>query len=39
MVFTKGSTCEVVEECEFHVLPRPIYPLDKDMEWTPKLWS
>ena len=35
MVFTKGSTCEVVEECEFHVLPRPIYPLDKDMEWTP----
>lgn len=39
MVFTKGSTCEVVEECEFHVLPRPIYPLDKDMDWTPKLWS
>lgn len=39
MVFTKGSTCEVVEECEFHVLPRPIYPLDKDMEWTPKLCS
>lgn len=35
MVFTKGSTCEVVEECEFHVLPRPIYPLDKDMEWKP----
>lgn len=37
MVFTKGSTCEVVEECEFHVLPRPIYPLDKDMDWTPKI--
>ena len=37
MVFTRGSTCEVVEQCEFHMLPRPIYPLDKDMEWTPTI--
>ena len=35
MIFTKGSTCEVVTDCDFHVLPRPIYPLDKDMQWTP----
>lgn len=37
MVFTKGSTCEVVEECQFHILPRPIYPLDKDMQWMPTI--
>ncbi len=39
MVFTTGSTCEVVEECQFHRLPRPIYPLDKNMEWSPAVAS
>lgn len=35
MVFTKGSTCEEVENCDFKVIPRPVYPLDKNMEWKP----
>lgn len=37
MLFTKGSTCEVVEDCSFRLVPRPIYPLDRDMEWTARL--
>ena len=37
MIFTKGSTCEVVEDCDFHHVPRPIYPLDKDMQWKPAI--
>lgn len=37
MLLTKGSTCEVVEDCDFHHVPRPIYPLDWDMEWKPAL--
>lgn len=37
MIFTKGSTCEVVADCDFRHVPRPIYPLDKDMQWTPEV--
>ena len=39
MLMTPGSTCEVVERCEFHHLPRPVYPLDKAMEWEPKVYE
>ena len=37
MLLTNGSTCEVMADCDFHIVPRPIYPLDKDMVWTPKI--
>lgn len=37
MLLTKGSTCEIMADCDFHIVPRPIYPLDKDMRWTPSI--
>ncbi len=37
MLFTPGSTCEVVEQCDFHSIPRPVYPIDRDMQWTPTI--
>lgn len=39
MLLTKGSTCEVMTDCDFHIVPRPIYPLDRDMQWTPTIAS
>ena len=39
MLLTKGSTCEVMTDCDFHVVPRPIYPLDRDMQWSPRVSS
>ena len=32
MLFTPGSTCERVEQCAFHHIPRPVYPIDRDMD-------
>ena len=37
MALTDGSSCEVFERLEYNKIPRPIYPLDKDFEWEPKL--
>ncbi len=37
MLLTKGSTCEVMVDCDFNIVPRPIYPLDRDMQWTPAI--
>lgn len=37
MLFTPGSTCEVVEQCAFHHIPRPVYPIDRDMDWIPAI--
>ncbi len=37
MLFAPGSACEVVEQCVFHHIPRPIYPIDKDMDWMPTI--
>lgn len=39
MLLTKGSTCEIMTDCEFHIVPRPIYPLDRDMQWIPTIAS
>ncbi|MGI5172467.1 M81 family metallopeptidase [Treponema sp. OMZ 840] len=33
LVLTDGSTNEVFSRLEYKELPRPIYPLDKDMHW------
>lgn len=35
MFFTSGSTCEVVERCNFKKIPRPMYPIDRDMARRP----
>ncbi|MBR5542499.1 MAG: M81 family metallopeptidase [Oscillospiraceae bacterium] len=37
MLLTKGSTCEIMTDCDFHNVPRPIYPLDRDMQWVPEI--
>ena len=39
MLLTPGSTCEVVERCEFHHIPRPVFPLDREMEWAPEVYE
>ena len=39
MLFTPGSTCEVVERCVFGHIPRPVYPLDREMEWMPRVYE
>ncbi len=37
-VDTPGLTSPVLERLEWHGLPRPVYPLDPDTEWTPPDW-
>ena len=39
MLLTPGSTCEVVERCVFHNIPRPVFPLDREMEWEPEIYE
>ena len=34
-VDTDGLTSPVLERRQWHYLPRPVYPLDKDVEWSP----
>ena len=33
LVLTDGSTNEVFSRLQYKHLPRPMYPMDKDMEW------
>ena len=33
-VDTEGLTSPVLERRQWHYLPRPVYPLDKDVEWS-----
>ena len=35
MATTKGCSNEVLETIPYMKVQRPIYPLDKDMEWSP----
>ena len=38
-VDTKGLTSPVLSNFSFRGLPRPVYPLDADAEWTPPDWA
>ena len=35
LVLTDGSTNEIFTRLEYKELPRPMYPFDKDMSWSP----
>ena len=35
LVLTDGSTNEIFTRLEYKELPRPMYPFDKDMRWSP----
>ena len=35
LALTPGATCEKIESIPFKRISRPMYPLDKDFEWTP----
>jgi microcystin degradation protein MlrC len=36
-VDTPGLTSPVIERLDFKGLPRPVFPLDADARWTPKI--
>jgi microcystin degradation protein MlrC len=36
LALTPGASCEAIEKLEFHRICRPVYPLDKDLEWDPE---
>ena len=38
-VDTPGLTSPVLERLAWRGLPRPVYPLDQDTEWTPPDWT
>ena len=38
-VDTRGLTSPVLERLAWRGLPRPVYPLDLDTEWTPPDWA
>lgn len=37
IALTPGATCEDIASIEYHHVSRPIYPLDKDFDWNPRL--
>lgn len=37
-VDTQGLTSPVLERIQWHRIPRPSYPLDEDVAWTPPQW-
>lgn len=36
IALTPGASCESVERMQFCNIKRPIYPIDKDFEWSPE---
>jgi microcystin degradation protein MlrC len=37
-VDTEGLTSPVLERRQWQRIPRPSYPLDEDVSWTPPKW-
>ena len=35
LALTPGASCEAIEKIKFHHIRRPVYPLDRDLEWDP----